>query len=79
LFFRRSRCRNYRPCSIFIYSNGKSEVTRVTGLKERTARALLSKLIENGILASDTPKGAVSMRFPINTAEILFPTLFPVA
>lgn len=57
----------------------RGEVTRITGLKERTARALLSKLVEAGILASDTPKGAVSLRFPINTAEILFPTLFPVA
>lgn len=57
----------------------RGEITRVTGLKERTARTLLSKLVEKEVLASDTPKGAVSLRFPIDAVEILFPTLFPMA
>jgi Fic family protein len=50
---------------------------RVTGLKERSARDLLGTLVEAGILASDTPKGPVSLRFPLDATEMLFPTLFP--
>lgn len=56
----------------------RGEVDKISGLKERTARMLLSKLVEDGILASETPKGAVSLRFPVNCVEVLFPTLFPV-
>ena len=55
----------------------RGEATRVTGLKERSARALLGALVDDGIVASDTPKGAVSLRFPLDAVEILFPSLFP--
>jgi Fic family protein len=55
----------------------RGEAARVTGLKERTARELLGSLVQNGILASDTPKGPVSLRFPLSAVEILFPSLFP--
>ncbi|MEW6737363.1 MAG: hypothetical protein AB1489_39140 [Acidobacteriota bacterium] len=55
----------------------RNEASRMSGLKERTARALLSTLIKDGILSSETPKGPVSLRFPVNAVEILFPTLFP--
>ena len=55
----------------------RGEVSRITGLKERTARTLLSSLTENGILGSDTPKGALSLRFPVDAVELLFPNLFP--
>ncbi len=55
----------------------RDDVVRVTGLKERTARDLLGALTDDGILASDTPKGPVSLRFPVHTVEILFPKLFP--
>ena len=50
---------------------------RITGLKERTARDLLRKVIDKGLLASDTPKSAVSLRFPAETVEPLFPRLYP--
>ncbi len=55
----------------------RGDASRITGLKERTARTLLSSLTENGILGSDTPKGALSLRFPVDAVEILFPNLFP--
>lgn len=51
----------------------------MTGLKERTARDLLASLVEDGILGSDTPKGPVSLRFPMKAVEVLFPRLFPEA
>jgi Fic family protein len=55
----------------------RGEAARVTGLKERTARDLLGALVADGILGSDTPKAPVSLRFPLDAIEILFPSLFP--
>jgi len=57
----------------------RGDAGRVTGLKERSARDLLAALVSDGILGSDTPKGAVSLRFPLHAVEILFPSLFPQA
>lgn len=57
----------------------RGEAARVSGLKERTARDLLGALVEDGILGSDTPKGPISLRFPVHSVEILFPRLFPAA
>lgn len=55
----------------------RGEITRITGLPERTARRVLNDVIATGLLGSDTPKGPVSLRFPVDTLEILFPRLFP--
>jgi Fic family protein len=49
----------------------------VTTLPERTARQLLSRLIDSALVGSETPKGAVSLRFTTSSAETLFPRLFP--
>jgi hypothetical protein len=40
----------------------RGEVERITGLKERSARMVLSSLINDGILQSETPKGPVSLQ-----------------
>ncbi len=37
----------------------RGEAPRITGLAERNARTLLSALVADGILASETPKGPV--------------------
>jgi Fic family protein len=55
----------------------RGEASAVTGAPERTARQTLSRLIEHGLVASDTPKSAVSLRFATASAETLFPRLFP--
>lgn len=55
----------------------RGEIARITGLPERTARRILNDLAFAELLASDTPKGPVSLRFPIDALEILFPRLFP--
>jgi Fic family protein len=55
----------------------RGEVPRITGLPERTARRVFNDVIAVGLLASDTPKGPASLRFPPDTAEWLFPRLFP--
>lgn len=54
----------------------RGEAQRVTGLKERSARMVLGSLVEQGILGSETPKGPVSLRFPSDAVDLLFPRLF---
>lgn len=55
----------------------RGEAPRITGLPERTARDVLASLIDLGLLASDTPKGVVSMRFPSHSLHFLLPGVFP--
>jgi Fic family protein len=55
----------------------RGDVPRITGLPERTARRVFNDVIATGLLASETPKGPVSLRFPTETLGILFPRLFP--
>ena len=55
----------------------RGDAARITGLPERTARRVLNDVVAAGLLGSDTPKGAVSLRFPSDALEILFPRLFP--
>jgi Fic family protein len=57
----------------------RGEAASITGLGERTARALLGTLVDQGLLGSDSPKGPVSLRFPIKALDVLFPRLFPEA
>jgi Fic family protein len=54
----------------------RGEASRITGLPERTARRVLNDVVALGLLASDTPKGPVSLRFPVATQDVLFPRLF---
>ena len=54
----------------------RGEASRVTGLPVRTAQRLLNDLVREGLLASATPKGPVSLRFPSHTLEVLFPRLY---
>ena len=55
----------------------RGEAGRITGLPERTARRLLNDVIAEGLLASETEKGPVSLRFPATSLESLFPLLYP--
>ncbi|MFY9860716.1 MAG: Fic family protein [Candidatus Cybelea sp.] len=57
----------------------RGETSRITGLPERTARRVLNDACAAGLLASDTPKGPVSLRFPPDDAEAMFPRLFQTA
>jgi Fic family protein len=55
----------------------RGDTSRIAGLPERTARRVLNDLVTAGLLASQTPKGPVSLRFPTAALDILFPRLFP--
>ena len=58
---------------------GRGEAARVIGLPQRSARRVVNEAVARGLLASDTPKGLLSLRFPAEALEILFPRLFPEA
>lgn len=55
----------------------RGDAARITGLSVRSAQRVLTDTIEAGLLGSSTPKGPVSLRFPTDALEILFPRLFP--
>ncbi len=55
----------------------RGDASRITGLPERSARRVMNDLAQEGLLASATPKGAVSLRFPVHSVDVLFPRLYP--
>jgi Fic family protein len=55
----------------------RGEIVRITGLPLRTARRVLTQLTAQGLLASETEKGPVSLRFPDFVLEDYFPRLYP--
>ncbi len=55
----------------------RGEAARITGLPERSARRVLTDTLATGLLGSGTPKGPVSLRFPADSLDLLFPRLFP--
>ncbi|MFA5120125.1 Fic family protein [Zavarzinia sp.] len=54
----------------------RGAATRITGLPERSARRVVAQLADAGLLASDTPKGPLFLRFPADSLDLLFPRLF---
>lgn len=57
----------------------RGEFAQLTGLGERNARSLLSKLLADGLLVSDTVYGPVRMGLPLDALGMLFPKLYPEA
>ena len=54
----------------------RGEAARIIGLPERTARRILNSVIGHGLLASETPKSPVSLRFTSKSLDDLFPSLY---
>jgi Fic family protein len=54
----------------------RGEAARITGLPERSARRVLNDVVAEGLLASATQKGPVSLRFPTDSLESFFPGLY---
>lgn len=57
----------------------RGEFLQMTGLGERTARSLLSRLIESGLVASTGHTAPVRMAFPLDALQFLLPDLYPEA
>ena len=55
----------------------RGDIIRVSGMAERTGRLVLGQLLDEGLLVSYSPKGAVRLDFPIHVASYLFPDLYP--
>jgi Fic family protein len=54
----------------------RGDFIQLTGLAERTGRRVLSRLIADGLLVSDSPKGEVRLGLPIDALGVLFPNLY---
>lgn len=55
----------------------RGEASRIMGLAESTAREAVRRLVMIGLLQSDTPKAPLKIRFTLNFAAYLFPSLYP--
>ncbi|MGL6071598.1 Fic family protein [Craterilacuibacter sp.] len=83
-YFENIRSTMLRPESAYLYMQAftmgefeRGEAPRLTGLHERTARDVLGKLVKEGFLVSDTPKGKVRVGFPMQAMSFLLPNLYP--
>ena len=54
----------------------RGEASRITGLPDRSARRVLAKVIDAGLLQSKSAKGPVFLKFPMTYQDQLFPLLF---
>jgi len=55
----------------------RGEVFRLIGMHPRTGSKILRPLLEEGLLISDSPKGAVRLGFPTHAAGYWLPDLYP--
>lgn len=74
----------YRPEAILplqhilgLGSVTRAEFVQMTGLETRTAQKIISRLVQDGLLQSDSHKGKLSIAFPMDALNILFPSLYP--
>lgn len=57
----------------------RGDAARITGTSERTARRIVRRLTDAGLLVSATPKGPLRLAFPASVLEYFFPLLTPPA
>ncbi|NWJ27609.1 hypothetical protein [Rhizobium sp. RM] len=55
----------------------RREASRITDLPDRSAQRVLKALTDEGLLAPVTEKGPVSLRFPVQALDTVFPRLYP--
>jgi Fic family protein len=55
----------------------RGEASRIMDKPERTARRILNALLKEGLLRSETPKGALRIAFPAKAVGYYFPRLYP--
>lgn len=54
----------------------RGEASALSGLNERTARDLIKRLLDSGLVQSPSAKGPLFLRFGAESADVLFPRLF---
>lgn len=55
----------------------RGDASRITGKGERMARDLVSQLLQDGLLTSDSPKGPLRFGLPVKAVGYYFPRLYP--
>ncbi len=66
----------------YLFTSGsltRAEFKQMTGLGDKVAQMLLSRLLKTGLVESDTPLGAVRFGMPLNALQFYFPDLYPEA
>jgi hypothetical protein len=56
----------------------RGKVPRLIDVSERTARRVVSALVEKKLLVSESHKAPLRLGFPIDVVERWFPRLYPV-
>jgi hypothetical protein len=57
----------------------RGDFLQMTGLGERTARSLLSRLLKTGIVTSANHKAPIQLAFSLDSLQFLLPNLYPEA
>jgi len=55
----------------------RGKASSLTNRGERMARTVISKLVENDLLVSSSPRGPLRLGFPLTAIERWFPSLYP--
>ena len=55
----------------------RGRAPELTGYQERAARIVISKLLDLGLLTSDSHRAKLRLGFPIDVVERWFPRLYP--
>jgi hypothetical protein len=54
----------------------RGDVAGILGTSPRLSRVIMSEMLKDGIIGSTTERGVLSLRFPPNEHDLLFPRLF---
>jgi Fic family protein len=57
----------------------RSELPRLLGISERSARNVSRTLLDRGLVQASTHRAPLRLAFPADAAEVYFPRLFPAA
>lgn len=66
----------------YLFTSGpltRAEFKQMTGLGDKVAQTLLSRLLKTGLVESDTPLGPVRFGLPLDALQFYFPDLYPEA
>ena len=55
----------------------RGEIPGIMGMPERSARRVVSQLLKESYLVSNSPKGSVRLGFPVSAVGYYFPRLYP--
>ena len=86
IVFRSSQDKAYRAEAVLplfhLFAAGplsRAEFQQMTGLGQRVARSLLSHLLKNGLVKTDSALGPVRFALPLDGLQFLLPDLYPEA